>query len=81
MSWVASNKTLKKIRLVDSNSRGFDRMTDDELVDYFNKNNMFENENQNSDEWGRAFIRMREKYGSPQPDPITGLGVLPRNEK
>ena len=74
MSWVALNKTLKKIRLVDSNSRGFDNMSDSELLAYFSRNNMFR-EDQNSPEWNRSFDRIRKRYGAPQPNPLTGLGA------
>ena len=74
MSWVALNKTLKKILSADSNSRGFDNMSDSELLAYFSKNNMFR-EDQNSPEWNRSFDRIRKRYGAPQPNPLTGLGA------
>tara|TARA_R100000008_G_C3550455_1_gene150098 strand:- start:623 stop:787 length:165 start_codon:yes stop_codon:yes gene_type:complete len=54
-------------------------MSDDELVAYFNKHNFFM-ENQASDEWQRAFVRMRDKYGEIKPNPQTGLGVFPPYE-
>ena len=76
---MESNKTLKRILLRDSNSKGFDLMSDDELVDYFNKNNMFL-DNQGSDEWQRALIRLRDKFGEIKPNPQTGLGVFPPYE-
>jgi len=65
---------LKPILSADSNSRGFDNMSDSELLAYFSKNNMFREE-QNSPEWNRAFARIRERYGAPQPHPLTGLGA------
>ena len=74
MSWVALNKTLKKILSADSNSRGFDNMSDSELLAYFSRNNMFR-EDQNSPEWNRSFDRIRKRYGAPQPNPLTGLGA------
>ena len=74
MSWVALNKTLKKILSADSNSRGFDNMSDSELLAYFSRNNMFR-EDQNSPEWNRSFDIIRKRYGAPQPNPLTGLGA------
>jgi len=48
-------------------------MNDPDL-DYANENNIFKSD-QNTVEWTEMFIRMRDKYGAVQPDPITGLGV------
>ena len=42
--------------------------------EYCNKHNLFLG-NQNSKEWTELFIRLREKYVAPQPNPITGLGI------
>ena len=47
-------------------------MTD---LDYANKHNIFKDGEQNSQEWTEMFIRFRDKYGAPQCDPKTGLGV------
>jgi hypothetical protein len=65
---------LKPILSADSNSRGFDNMSDSELLAYFSRNNMFR-EDQNSPEWNRSFDRIRKRYGAPQPNPLTGLGA------
>ena len=65
---------LKPILSADLNFKGFDNMSDEELLDYFSRNNMFR-EDQNSPEWNRAFARIRERYGAPQPHPLTGLGA------
>ena len=46
----------------------------DSDLEYANKYNIFMGD-QNSQEWIDMFIRMRDKYGAIQPDPITGLGV------
>mgnify|MGYP000100077514 FL=1 len=43
-------------------------------LEYANENNIFKSD-QNAEEWTEMFIRMRDKYGAVQPDPITGLGV------
>ena len=44
-------------------------------IDYANMHNIFKDGKQNSQEWTEMFIRLRDKYGSPQCDPKTGLGV------
>ena len=43
-------------------------------LEHCNEHNIFMGD-QNSQEWTDMFIRMREKYGALQPNPITGLGV------
>jgi hypothetical protein len=62
------------LRKIPSQDLNFDNMSDEELLDYFSRNNMFREE-QNSPEWNRAFVRIRERYGAPQPNPLTGLGA------
>ena len=44
-------------------------------LEYANKHNIFKDGEQNSQEWTEMFIRLRDKYGSPQCHPKTGLGV------
>ena len=44
-------------------------------LDYANEHNIFKEGDQNSKEWEEMFLRLRESYGAPQPDPRTGLGV------
>ncbi len=56
------------------NEDEFDNMTTDELIEYFNKYNLFHH-NQNSLAWNRAFVRVREVCGDPRPNPQTGLGI------
>ena len=47
----------------------------DSDLEYVNKYNIFKDGEQNSEEWTEMFIRCRDKYGAPQCDPQTGLGV------
>lgn len=44
-------------------------------LDYFNKINIFWGE-QNTQEWSQMFKRLVDKYGSVQPNPVTGLGIF-----
>ena len=62
------------LRKIPSQDLNFDNMSDEELLDYFSRNNMFR-EDQNSPEWNRSFDRIRKRYGAPQPNPLTGLGA------
>ena len=62
------------LRKIPSQDLNFDNMSDEELLDYFSRNNMFAEE-QNSPEWNRAFRRISERYGTPQPPPLTELGA------
>ena len=69
----------KKIPSQDSNSKGFDDMSIEELVAYFNKHNFYM-EDCNCPEVNRTFVRLRDKYGEIKPNPQTGLGVFPPYE-
>jgi hypothetical protein len=48
---------------------------EEDEYEYVHNINIFEEGDQNSQEWTDMFISMREKFGALKPDPITGLGV------
>ena len=55
----------------------WDKMSMEEIAEFFKDKNFFEKTDCNCPRWNRMMVRIRDKYGSINPNPQGGFGIHP----